>query len=168
MKTTDYLAVYAAALSTLVFLWNVSQSRPRFRIDLIFGIDTKDQLTESGVYIIVRNVSNHDIHLANIGFLYKSRSPTLKERATHVWRFRRLPRRLGWVHSSLSFYNVPNGCPVTIEARKSHRVFLPSSAVKSMIADASAPLLIASAQDELWSEAYTRPFDCSFVRRKAE
>lgn len=65
MKITDYLAIYAAVLSTLVFAWNVAQSRPRFRVDLVHGLETLNGKTEDGVYIIVRNVSNHDIHLAN-------------------------------------------------------------------------------------------------------
>ncbi|MBW4472863.1 MAG: hypothetical protein KME45_21175 [Stenomitos rutilans HA7619-LM2] len=166
MKITDYLAIYAAALSTIVFVWNVFQSQPRFRIDLVFGVETKNEKTEGGVYIIVRNVSNHDIHLASIGFLYLDRQPSLRERISYLWKFKRVPRRLGWVHSSLSYHAISNGCPTAIEARKSHRVFVPISAIETMIAKGSAPLLIASAQDELWNNVYTRPFNCSFALKE--
>ena len=140
MKITDYLAIYAAVLSTLVFAWNVAQSRPRFRVDLVHSLETLNGKTEDGVYIIVRNVSNHDIHLANVNFLYPSRKSSLRERISHAWKFQRLPRRIGWVHSSLSFHAISNGCPTSIEARKSHRVFLPKNAIQEMIAEAYAPL----------------------------
>ena len=43
LKFTDYLAIYAAILSTLVFLWNVLQSRPRIKVDLTLGIEGADE-----------------------------------------------------------------------------------------------------------------------------
>ena len=39
LRFTDYLAIYAAILSTSVFLWNILQSRPRVVIDLLPGLD---------------------------------------------------------------------------------------------------------------------------------
>lgn len=166
MKITDYLAVYAAVLSTLVFLWNVLQSRPRVKVDLIFGIEGSGDAVMSGVYVCVRNLSSHDIHLANIDILYPYTKPSWKERIAHAWRFKRLPKRMGWVHSSLSNYSVASGCPVCVEARKSHQVFIPQASVERMLADAVDRSLMACAQDQLWNNAYSSRFQCPLPSSK--
>jgi len=95
LKITDYLAVYAAILSSVVFIWNVLQSRPRFKVDLLFGIETVQGGTTSGVSIVVRNTSSHDIHLAAIGLLYPYIRAGAKEKLLHLWRYKRWPRRVG-------------------------------------------------------------------------
>jgi hypothetical protein len=160
LKITDYLAIYATVLSTLVFFWNVLQSRPRVRVDLIFGIEGTGDAMRSGVYIFVRNLSSHDVHLTNIDILYMYRIVGLKERFAHVWRFRRLPRRLGWVHSSLSNYSLESGCPVCLEARKSHQVFIPQPVLEDMLAEANDRTLMAGVQDQLWNTVYSGKFKC--------
>jgi hypothetical protein len=158
MKITDYLAIYAAILSTVVFLWNIVQSRPRIKVDLLFSIDDVGGKPESGASIIVRNCSSHDVHLANISILYPYRHVTFKEWLGHFWRYRRWPNRIGWVHSSLSNYDIESGCPVCLEARKSHRVFIPDAKVKKMLSDATEGSLIACVQDQLWNDFYSRKF----------
>ena len=164
LKITDYLAIYATILSTLVFVWNVLHSRPRVRVDLIFGIEGTGDALKSGVYIVVRNLSSHDVHLSSIGILYPYRIASLKERFAHVWRFRRLPRRLGWVHSSLSNYSVESGCPVCLEARKSHQVFIPQAVLDAMLAEANDRAIMACVQDQLWNNIYSGKFKCPAPR----
>lgn len=158
MKMTDYLAIYAAVLSTIVFLWNIAQSRPQVKVDFLFSINDADGKPEPGGSIIVRNHSSHDVHLANIRILYPYRHVTFKERLGHLWRFRRWPSRVGWVHSSLSNYGIESGCPVCLEARKSFRVFIPDEKVKAMLADATEGSLMACVQDQLWNNFYSRKF----------
>lgn len=160
MKVTDYLAIYAAILSTLVFAWNILQSRPRIKVDLIFGIEGTGDDLKSGVYIFVRNLSSHDVHLSNIEILYPYTVASLKERLAHAWRFKTLPKRLGWVHSSLSNYSVESGCPVCLEARKSHQVFIPEPALEEMLSGAIDRVLMACVQDQLWSNIYSGKFKC--------
>ncbi|MGI8740604.1 MAG: hypothetical protein ACR2KU_13645 [Gammaproteobacteria bacterium] len=160
MKITDYLAIYAAILSTLIFLWNVLQSRPRFKVDLISGIEGAGETLTSGVDIFVRNLSSHDIHLANIEILYPHTAPRFKERIAHAWRFRSLPRRMGWVHSSLSNYSIASSCLVRLEARKSHQVFIPQPVLETMLAGAIDRSLMACAQDQLWNNVYSGKFRC--------
>ena len=170
MKITDYLAIYAAILSTLIFAWNVLQSRPRVRVDLIFGIEGTDEALKSGVYVVVRNLSSHDVHLSSISILYPYGIASLKERFAHVWRFKRLPRRLGWVHSSLSNYSVESGCPVCLEARKSHRVFIPQPALEAILAEVNDRTIMACVQDQLWNNVYSGKFKCPaiFSRRSTK
>ena len=164
MKTTDYLAIYAAVLSTLVFFWNVLQSRPRVRVDLVHGLEGTGDAVRSGIYIFVRNLSSHDVHLTNIDILYPYRIADLQERLAHLWRFRRLPRTVGWVHSSLSNYSLESGCPVCLEARTSHKVFIPQPVLEEMLSKATDRTLMAGAHDQLWNTVYSRKFKCSGPR----
>lgn len=155
---TDYLAIYAAVLSTLVFLWNVVQSRPRIKVDLIFGFEGTGDDFKTGVYIVVRNLSSHDVHLADINILYPYAERSLKAALAHLWRFRRWPSQLGWVHSSLSNYSIESGCPVCLESRKSHKVLITEDALEEMLAKASDRKLRACVQDQLWNNVYSRVF----------
>lgn len=166
MKITDYLAIYAAVLSTVVFLWNIAQSRPRIKVDLLFAIEVIGEKPESGASVIVRNHSSHDVHLANISILYPYTHVTFKERLVHLWRYKQWPSRIGWVHSDLSNYGIESGCPVCLEARKSHRVFIPDAKLDTMVSDATEGSLIASVQDQVWNNFYSRKFKWS-VSNKA-
>jgi hypothetical protein len=158
MKITDYLAIYATVLSTAVFFWNVLQSRPKIRVDLIHGIEGTGDSMKSGAYIFVRNLSPHDVHLTNIDILYPYRSVELKEKLVHLWRYKRPPRTVGWVHSSLSNYSLESGCPVCLEARKAHRVFIPDSVLENMLSQATERTLMAAAHDQLWNTVYSCKF----------
>lgn len=161
LKITDYLAIYAAILSSVVFLWNVLQSRPRFKVDLLFGVDSVEGVTTSGVSIVVRNTSSHDIHLAAIGLLYPYAKVGIKEKLLHLWRYKRWPRRVGWCHTGLSNYSIKDGCPMCLEARKSHHVLVPKEVVERVLSEATGDKLIATVQDQLWQNVDSRPFTWS-------
>ena len=122
LKLTEYLAIYAAALSTFVFLWNVLQSKAKVKVDLIYGIEGEGDELKSGVYIFVRDLSSHQIHLSNLSLLYPYRVVGLKERIAYLWAYKRFPSRIGWVSTSLSNYSIEDGCPICFEPRKSHSV----------------------------------------------
>ena len=159
MKLTDYLAIYAAVLSTAVFVWNVVQARPRLRVDVIFGIEEIDGVVQGGVCLCVRNVSSKEVHLAQLSVLYPYKAATLKARLSYLCKFRRLPTRENWIHTSLKYYAVETGCPVSIDARKSHQIFLPAETVETILAKAYEPKLMACAQDALWKNVYSRPYE---------
>lgn len=158
LKITDYLAIYAAILSSLVFLWNVLQSRPRFKVDLMFGIDIIDGISTSGASIVVRNTSPHDIHLAAIGLLFPYAKVGIKGWLLHLWLYKRWPRRLGWCHTGLSNYAINDGCPMCLEARKSHHVLVPEEIVEKVLSAATGDTIIATVQDQLWHKVYSSPF----------
>jgi len=165
LKITDYLAIYAAILSSVVFLWNVLQSRPRFKVDLLFGVDTVEGVTTSGVSVVVRNTSSHDIHLAAICLLYPYTRVGAKERLMHLWRYKRWPRRVGWCHTSLSNYSIKDGCPMCLEARKSHHVLIPKEVIERILSEATRDNLIASVQDQLWNNVYSRPLKWALSKK---
>ncbi|MGR5139965.1 hypothetical protein [Vibrio jasicida] len=158
MKLTDYLAIYAAVLSTLVFIWNMLQSKPKVRVDLIYGIEEDGDDLKSGVYIFVRNLSSHQVHLSNLSLMYPYRKVSVKERIIHAWKYNRFPIRIGWVSTSLSNYSIDDGCPICIEPRMSHKVLITDDKLAQLLDDAIDNSVIACAQDQLWNNTYSKVF----------
>jgi hypothetical protein len=158
------LAIYAAALSTFVFLWNVLQSKAKVKVDLIYGIEGEGDDLKSGVYVFVRNLSSHQIHLSSLSLLYPYRPVSLKERITHLWEYKRFPYRIGWVSTSLSNYSIEDGCPICLEPRKSHSVLIRDDKLEDVLSDAVDRTLIACVQDQLWNNTYSKVFTHSVVK----
>ena len=155
MKLTGLLAIYAAVLSTIVFVWNVSHARPRVKVRLVPGVERVDEECRIGVYISVHNTSAHTVHLSNvISLLYPYRRVGIRDRLSDLIRFRRLPRFTGWVHSSLSNWDVEDKCPVSVEARRSHDVFVPKDVLERVLKDAVRREIRAVVQDQLWQNTY--------------
>lgn len=127
MKVTEILAIYAALLSTIVFVWNIIRATPRIKVEVIFGTDKIDGEYVSGAYISVKNPSPHTVHLSNVSILYPYKKKKIFELVTHALKYRRLPLSLGWVHSSLSNYEIEDGCPLALESGKSHGILVSES-----------------------------------------
>ena len=155
MKATDILAIYAAVLSSVVAWWNVAQSRPRFKVDLLPGVDGPDGAMRSGAFVVIRNVSSRDVHIATISMLIPFRRPSARERIANAWRAKRVVRTMGWASSILSNYGIDSGCPASIEPGQSHRVFIAYGKIEEMLGDADRRTLRAQAQDQLWTNVYS-------------
>lgn len=151
MKVTDWLAIYGAVLSTLIFAWNAFHSRPRLKVVTVFGME--DGL--HGAHISVQNRSPHTVHLSSISILYRYRETSLKEWLSNAWEYKRIPRRLGWVYSHLSNHSVEDGCPLALEARNSHHVLIPDAVLESIFRDALERKIIAVVQDKIWNNVYS-------------
>jgi hypothetical protein len=160
MKITDYLAIYAAILSTLVFIWTVAQTRPKIKADLLYGSEGTGDTFQSGVYIFVRNLSAYDVHLVGVRILYRYKRPAITDHLSHLWRFKSLRTRIGWVQSALSNYSIDDGCPITLGARKQHKVFISNTVLDEIFGKAVERTLIASVQDQLWKDVYSHKFKC--------
>lgn len=159
MELTKYLAIYAAALSTAVFFWNVSRARPKIRVKLIFSVEKVDGEYVHGVGVAVQNPSSHTVHITNVSLLYPWRKPTLKDYFEHIFRFRRWPRRIGWCHTSLSNYEIDDGCSVALEPGTAHRVLIPEDKLEKLMEGATKRRFIAVVQDALWRNKYSSAFD---------
>lgn len=61
----------------------------------------------------------------------------------------------------LSGSPIETGCPVTLEANKSHKVFIPEPIVGKMLERGIGRSLMANVQDELWRNVYSKEFLCS-------
>lgn len=158
MKLTDYLAIYGAILSTMVFVWNTVKSRAKIKVRLTHALDTEGDKSRFGLGISVQNPSSHTAHITSACFLYQYTKPTISDRVSHLREFRRLPLRLGWASARLSLYDVEDGCPVTIEPNKSHWIFVPEEAVKTVLAKAKSPYIRVQVQDELWRNELSAKF----------
>lgn len=134
------------------------QSRAKVKVDLIFGVEGEGEDLQSGVYIFVRNLSSHDVHLSNLSLLYPYASYGLKERFAHLWKYKRFPSRLGWVSTSLSNYSIEDGCPICLGPRKSNSVLISDAKLKEILEDAKTKSLIGCVQDQLWNNTYSSVF----------
>lgn len=159
MDLTRYLAIYAALLSTTVFLWNVSHSRPKFRVKLTLGMDKIEDEYVSGAYIALQNPSAYAVHISGVDILYNYCRETLWGRIKHAWEFKRIMLRVGWVHYPLSMHGIETGLPVSLEAGKSHMIFISDEKLDEILEDALDRRIIASAQDALWRTKYSAKFD---------
>jgi len=159
LKITEILSIYAALLSTIVFIWNIRRVIPNFKVEMIFGSDEIDGEFVSGAYISVKNPSPHTVHLANISILYPYREINILELIKHVFKYRRLPYKVGWVHSSLSNYEVDDKCPMALDPGKSIGILVPESVLEEVFEDSTKRVIKASVQDELWRNKYSKKFE---------
>jgi len=155
MTLTDILAAYGALLSTIISLWEVGRARPRIRPRMIAGVRYVNGELTSGAHLSIQNVSNHAVHLAHVALLYRHRRAGVVERIRHTLRFRTWPRHVGWVHSSLANFGLTDRCPVALEPRRSHDVFIPDAALRCLLGAAVGPHIRAIVQDELWNNSYS-------------
>lgn len=155
MKLTDYLAFYAAVLSSIVFIWNLIQSRPRIRVRLVTATESKNDVFQFGVYICIQNLSSHAVNISHVSLLYETSGSGFLSRLRHLIKYRRISRRVGWCSSSLSNYGIEDKCPYKVEARDALNIFVPDEAVKSLLSTAKSDNIMAVAQDQLWIDRYS-------------
>lgn len=159
MKVTEILAIYAALLSTIVFVWNIIRTIPRVKIEVIFGTDKIKGEYVSGAYISIKNPSPHTVHLSNVDILYPYKKNKLIDLVMHTLKYRRLPLSVGWVHSNLSNYEIDDGCPLALEPGKSHGILVPESTLEKIFEDSERKEIKAVVQDQLWRNKYSRKFE---------
>ena len=154
MKLTEYLAIYAAFLSTFIFVWNIFQARSRVRLRIVVGVDN----AVIGVYVFIQNTSLHAVHLAGLTMLYPLVNTSLWGKVNHLLKYRQYPTNVGWVHTSLSYYGVADGFPLTLEARSSHKLFISDLVLKQLLQQSLRPAVRAKVQDALWRNTYSQTF----------
>lgn len=161
MELTALLAIYAAVLSSIVFAWNVSRACSKIRVKVVYCVEAAGKKHMHGASISVQNSSAHTVHVTNISLVYPYRTVGLRERIAHLWRFKRLPRRIGWCHTSLGNHNVDDKCPVSIQPGMAHSVFVPHNVIEKILTDATSRRFMAVAQDALWRDKYSSAFEYS-------
>lgn len=159
IEISKLLSIYAACLSTIVFVWNMQKAIPRYKVDLIAGVTGEDDNLEHGIYVSIKNPSPHIIHLANVQMLYPIRNEGLLEKVKFILKHQRLPKTVGWCHTSLTYYGVNDGCPIALESGKSHAVFVPNKAIEEILEDAIERKVKAVVQDQLSRNKYSKSFD---------
>ncbi|WP_072055736.1 hypothetical protein [Aliivibrio fischeri] len=154
LSFTDYLAIYGAVLSTIIFTWNVIKSRPTFCVDFIPGFN--DENTLEGEFIIIRNKSAHKIYLAGVELLYPTERGTKVEFLRLCIKHKQYFKSFGWCSVNLNQIQVNDECPLVLESGQSHRIFIPRKIVNNLIEEGSEKKLMASAQDQLFNNRYSK------------
>jgi hypothetical protein len=151
-KFTDFIAIYAALLSTLVFVWNFRNSQPRFKVELFSGF--KEQ--EHGVFIDIKNPSSQVVIINVVWLLFPLRTAKLVEKVTNLCRFKRLPH-LDWVRGSIFAEVIATELPVSLAPRNSHRIFIPEAKIREMLQRTPSTSFAAGVRDALGGSKYSSP-----------
>ncbi len=160
MKITEFLAIYAAVLSSIVFVWNYIRAIPRIKVTMVCG---NAEGGRTGTYIVVRNPSAHAVHLRSVTLLYRFKKRRLKDYRDAVRVYKHIPRRLGWVSWD---HNFADRDPVSVEPGKAYEVFIPHTEFEQIFRNAVDRKLMAAAQDQLWNNYYSREFNYYENRRR--
>jgi hypothetical protein len=161
VELTALLAIYAAVLSSIVFAWNVSRARAKIQVRVVYCVQAAGKKYMHGASVSVQNPSAHTAHVTNISLVYPYKKVGLRERFAHLWRFKRLPHRIGWCHTSLRDHDVDDKCPISIQPGMAHSVFVPHNVIEKILKDATSRRFIAVAQDALWRDKYSNAFEYS-------
>lgn len=153
---TEIVAVYAALLSTFIFIWNVKRERPSYKVELIQGVDLIDGKSELGVFVFIMNPSSQTVHIASMSLVYQYRDVSLADRIEHFLKFKRLPIRIGWVHSHIAVKDLDTKLPTSLESQKSHSIFMPQKILDRELSDAVKPIISVEVQDALWRRKYSK------------
>ena len=158
MKNFDYLALYAAILSTINFLWGIYKESPKVKAYLIHGSAEIEGKLVGGIYLNVQNPSIQTLHISNILILYPYKKNSFRNILCDIWKNKRLSSRICWTHSSLSMFGLSAGCPLSLESGKSHRVFIPDAILQTIFNDAVRKELKCVVQDEVRKSKYSQIF----------
>lgn len=157
MKLTDWIAIYAAVLSTCVFIWQFGQGKPRVKVAVVPGVVDGDH----GAYISVQNRSAHAVSISHCSFLYPGRKQTVWDWLTHAWQFRTFPRRLGWIHAFLP-YDLDLKLPARLEPHDSLGIFIPEAKLFEHFQGNLEMMVVFKVQDALWKDYFTNEYHFGF------
>jgi hypothetical protein len=166
-KVTDWLAMYAAVVSTLVFYWNIKQSKAKIKVNILPGFETIDGISTSGYFIIVRNVSSQVVPIGSIELLHQYERTSALGHLKHLVKYRRLSQSIGWVHHPLSHFKVDTKCPIQLEPRASHKVIVDFDTVENILGESSYRLIKASVQDQLWNNYFSKAIKATELTSKS-
>lgn len=167
MLITEYLAVYAAVLSTTTLAWNIFSARPSIKVEIVPGLEGSGDAAQFGYFISVKNPSGHTVHINSVQLLYPYLVVTWLDKLKHVAKFRTFGPYIGWVHNGMVFDGLDTGLPKSLEPRTSHSIFISESRVSSMLRGDNADRFAAVAQDALWRNKYSKPYSIG-PRRKVK
>lgn len=154
MTPTDWIAAYAAVVSTVVFGWQLKQSRPQVKVVVAFGVKEG----EVGAWVSVQNLSSHALNLGSLTVMYPWRKIGLWRRLRDIATYRRFDRHPGWVHTHLSLYKFDAQLPDSIGPHDSCDVLIPERVLQLILKDASEDMIVVKVQDAVWRDHYSNRF----------
>lgn len=156
---TDYIAIYAAIVSTFVFLWNIRNEKSQIKVEIMYGAEEVDGKFYTGIYIIIKNLSQHKIYLNALSLAYMYKKISIRYWIEHFLEFRNLRKYIHWCHGPNLFYEDTNtDIPISIEPRSSISKFVPDNIVKEFLNDSVNDKLVAEVQTALGKSIYSPIF----------
>ena len=156
MKNLDFVAIYAAVLSTIHIIWTIRSETPKVNVKIVNGFDRVDSEVIDGIYIIVQNSSKHSLNISNILILIPQNKSLMQRVKSHL-RFKNHVR-FTWAHSSLANYGLNAGCPLKLEPGKSHSVFIPEQTLNLILKDSTLKEIACVVQDEVRKPKYSKKY----------
>lgn len=113
----------------------------------------------SGVGIFVQNPSMHKVHITSISLLTSGHKVSIKDKFEFILKYRRWPRRFGWVDNILSNHGINHECPVVLDPGASHHIFISDHKLEEILKDSFNRKIIAIVQYALWRNEYSSIFE---------
>ena len=164
MTWSDIVAVYAALLSTIIFVWQILGARPSVKVTVTHGMDQIEGKYRSGVYVHITNPSGYKVHVKSLSVMFMHYKPTFLKKIFHILKYKRNPHYVGWVYDRTE--KLDTGLPVSIEPHNSHGVFISDIKLEEILKTEKHKKIKISVQDALWSESYSNVIDVAGVISK--
>jgi len=164
MQITDFLALYAAVLSTALPVIGWWRSRRALVIDMMLEVGSgSSEGTHIGAAIFVRNVKTSPVEVQHVGLIWPYRKVSWREKIIKTLRYRRPWWATSWVHGSL-----PNGTetnmPALVEGWRSLHIYLDRAALLEQIVESGERTVRATVQDALGQTYYSGPFEVPVIK----
>ncbi|MFN3910510.1 hypothetical protein [Hyphomonas sp.] len=149
LKTTEWLAVYGAALATINVVWTMTRARSKIKVKLAPGHELVGEDYDFGLEIHIQNHSAHSIHLMNIRTLIPDYHFDYLGFVSHLIRFRSLHPHWSWSATSFPFSEQPTALPTTLDARQSVRLFMSDTNFDDWLKYNKRPMIRVVVSDQL-------------------
>ncbi len=153
------ISIYAAVLSTAVFIWNVRNAKGRVKANLVYGVEKTGDEYVSGIHVAIQNHSNKSVYVRSVSVLYPYRKKEWFERVRHLFKYRNWPSTVDWVQTSPSYEKIETGLPKIIEPGDSHGFLLPEDKLAELTESRISAKIKVCVQDALWRNTYSNPIE---------
>lgn len=155
LELTKYLSIYAAVLSTIVFLWNVRQARSTFRVRLAFAFDHFEGETVPGLLVDIQNPSSHAVHLVEVSFLTRFMSGTRLKSILSFFRSCDPLSLSSGIEMRFPPSLVDSRFPASVPPGASHTIFVPCITIEKHLVGLDDRRIQVAIRDALGRRRYS-------------
>lgn len=165
MTLTDVLAMWGAALSTLVAGRELLMSRDKLTVQMIHGVSD-----ELGVCAIlwISNPGKRAVMVQYAGYAWPYQKLSILKKFRHYLKYRGHWRTIGWCHTPMAS-NIFEASPLPklLEPGHSEQIWIAVDSLKQS-AGSKPGLVVAQVQDALGRNYYSRPVQFGPTRKRGE
>jgi len=167
MTLTDFLAVWGAALSTLVAAREILLSRDKLKVQLIHGVS---DTAGACAVLFIANPGKRAVMVQYAGYAWPYEKLTFLQKLRHFMKYRHHWRTIGWCHTPLSSDLVEaSPLPKLLEPGHSEQLWIPLASLRNS-ARGEPGLVVAQVQDALGRSYYSEAvyFGPSRITQRAQ